>query len=110
MQEASLEQKDIIAILMLSEELNDDELTDQLLTLLAAGKHIDVQERLRQKCQDICGGINNAGETTPDRIHATHHLDVVCNEFLPLYSVAPIISGICNPPTPVGAMTFFTGG
>ncbi|KAK3624133.1 hypothetical protein LTR56_021166 [Elasticomyces elasticus] len=66
LEEKSVEQKDIIA------------------TLMRSGKHIDVQDRLREECRAICGRLD-ADEITAEVIDSMPYLEAVCNEVLRLY-------------------------
>ncbi|KAK4954318.1 hypothetical protein LTR10_007748 [Elasticomyces elasticus] len=100
LEEKDVEQKDIIATLMRSGKFTDDGLTNQLLTILAAGhettaaaltwasyllgKHIDVQDRLREECRATCGRLD-AEEITAEVIDSIPYLEAVCNEVLRLY-------------------------
>ncbi|KAK5746160.1 hypothetical protein LTR17_000894 [Elasticomyces elasticus] len=100
LEEKSAEQKDIVATLMRSGKFTDDGLTNQLLTILAAGhettaagltwacymlgKHVDVQDRLREECRATCGRLD-ADEITAEIIDSMPYLEAVCNEVLRLY-------------------------
>ncbi|TKA79339.1 hypothetical protein B0A55_03459 [Friedmanniomyces simplex] len=94
LQEKSVEQRDIVATLMRSGKFTNDELTDQLLTFLAAGhettaaalawasylvaKHTDVQDRLRKECHNICGRLDPE-EITSELIDSMPYLEAVCS-------------------------------
>lgn len=105
--EKSVDQTDILSVLIRSGSFDDDGLVDQLLTFLAAGHettssaltwaayllsiHPDYQQRLRDEILE-----QMAGSGSPDAIDASvldrmPFLSAVCNEVLRFYPTVPAV-------------------
>ena len=107
--EKNIEEKDILSVLLRSEQFDDEGIVNQLLTFLAAGHettsaaltwatyllslHQDVQSRLRQDIQSVLAesGIG-AEDVTADTIEAMPYLHAVCSEVLRVYPTVPVTS------------------
>ncbi|KAF2757986.1 cytochrome P450 [Pseudovirgaria hyperparasitica] len=125
MEEKTVQEKDIIAILMRSGVFNDDGLTDQLLTFLAAGhettasaltwatyllgRHQAVQARLRTEVHQTIPALDPNTPATADLIDSMPYLDAVCNEVLRIYPTVPVTARIAVRPTQINNTPIPTG-
>lgn len=105
--EKHLEEKDILSMLIRTDQFNDDDLVDQLLTFLAAGHETtssaftwasyllslypEVQSQLRREIQAI---ITESGmslsSVTAETIDSMPYLHAVCSEVLRYYPTVPL--------------------
>lgn len=118
MQAESGSHKDILSLLLHSNNFSDEQLVDQLLTFLAAGhettssaftwttylltQHPDIQKALRE---EVYANIPAPGQPLPANfdlaatLESLPLLNGVCNETLRLYPTVPITSRVANKPT-----------
>lgn len=115
MAEKSIDKPDIISILLNSASMSDDELTDQLLTFLAAGHettasattwasymiatHPEIQARLRDEVRTQLA--KNDGQIDADALDAMPYLSAVCSETLRFWPTVPSTGRVAIRPTTV---------
>ncbi|KAF2829922.1 cytochrome P450 [Ophiobolus disseminans] len=105
----SEESRDILSIMIRSNDFSDSNLVDQLLTFLAAGhettssaltwssyllsKHPDVQTRLRSEIHEYIPdprALSNPSMDVASLLESMPYLNGVCNEVLRLYPTIPV--------------------
>ncbi|KXJ85886.1 cytochrome P450 [Microdochium bolleyi] len=121
---------DVLSLLVKSDNFSDKELTDQLLTYLAAGhettssafswvcyllsKHQDIQAAVRKEVQDAfpqgCGNVDPATVDIASILESLPLLNGIINETLRLYPTVPISmreavrdTVVADQPVPKGA-------
>ena len=100
------------------EPMNDDEIRDELITMLVAGhettatslswvvhrllQNADVLEKARAEAATVFGNGLDGSEPAPEQIAALHYLDAVIKETARLHPIVPIVSRYLEAPTRIG--------
>lgn len=109
MKHESQESRDILSIMIRSNNFSDENLVDQLLTFMAAGhettssaltwashllsKHPDIQDRLRSEIQQYIPNpqiLSDPNFDVAGLLEGMPYLNGVCNEVLRLYPTIPV--------------------
>ncbi|KAL1601012.1 hypothetical protein SLS59_005680 [Nothophoma quercina] len=122
------ESRDILSIMIRSDNFSDENLVDQLLTFMAAGhettssaltwashllsKHPDIQDRLRTEIQQYIPNpqvLSDPNFDVAGLLESMPYLNGVCNEVLRLYPTIPVTARLSIRDTTV-AGTFIPKG